>query len=190
MKTSVRVPKKASIHVKSCRTQLVPLFHPDTVYFLERLWKSAAGCDCSVKSCWGFTPPGASPWRCSRPGCLCGDCPKMSWSATLRMSLGRVRSKGAIAEGLEMLTLKLRNVFLGWPTKSHSLRSVHGFIIVVTCIFRTNNLLVPDEWIKGANWTPEVRGCYQSELSRRDKRLWCKDDMTVTVICTCSLLFE
>lgn len=89
-----------------------PLFHQHTVGFRERLWKSV-GCYCSVKNCWFFTSPGASPWRCSRPGCLCGDWPKMSWGDT-----PRVRSKGAIAEGLEMLTPKLRNVLLGWPTKT------------------------------------------------------------------------
>lgn len=48
-------------------------------------------------------PLGALPWRCSRPGCLCGDWPKMSCRDTLQKSMGNIRSRGATAQRLAML---------------------------------------------------------------------------------------
>lgn len=150
--------------------------------FGKRLWKSV-GCHCSVKNCWFFTPPGASPWRCSRPGCLCGRLTQnvLGWHSTRQIKRGHSWRAGNVnTEARWVDPQKLQLAFSPWLH--------YCSVFLNTSILRSNNLF--DEWIKWANWTPQVRGCYQSGLSRRNERPWCKDNMTVTVICTCSLFLE
>lgn len=98
-------------------TQLVG---PDTVGWGEKLWKSISW-DCSVKNYWFFmlavtaAPLGTSPWRHSRPGCLCGDnvppgqCP----GGTLSRRAWEVSASGA-----RNVKTEAQKLLLGWPTKT------------------------------------------------------------------------
>lgn len=117
-------------------------FPSHTVCFWKRPWKSAAvvawrTADSSLLTLKVFQA-WVSVWGLTQN--------VLEWHSRWAWNASDQKGPAFLAEGLEMFTLKRRNVLLGWP----SLCSVHGFIIV------------PFFW-EHAFWCPTTCLCLMSE---------------------------